>query len=502
VRAIIISITCRMSPSIFCSLRVVTRSLQFARAAAIGVFTAFVVQLCVIQVAASADYVSRHGGGEFKVPKKLRPRVDFWVDIFTKYSRDTLVIHHRDFPQAVFGVVDLSGALAGLSAGEKAKARERLEKREIKAVEEALRHLAVGGAPKNQLEERIASELKFLPGGDKKYMRMLTDDLVRSQSGIRERYGDAIARSSRYLPAMEQIFLEYGLPVELTRLPFIESSFDYSAYSSVGAAGIWQFMRRTGKSFMTINSVVDERRDPISATKAAARYLEAAYRDLGTWPLAITSYNHGVAGVARKVREFGSTNIAEIVESPNTRVFGFASTNFYPEFLAAVEVYENRKQYFPEIKEEPALRFDQVRLAQGISASRVAARIGVRVEELKRYNYSLSEAVWKGRALIPSGFNLKVPAGLGGRALDLGKPVQRERSVAKSSVQKKVSTPTKLVKSTPKTERISYKVRKGDTLSSIAKRYKVTIQAVKSSNGLTRNILHPGQVLVIQRVKK
>lgn len=462
---------------------------------------AVVVQLCVIQVAASADYVSRHGNGEFQIPKKLRPRVDFWINIFTKYSRDTLVIHHRDFPQAVFGVVDLSAALNGLSPGEKAKAREKLEKREISAVEEALRHLAVGGSPRNQLEERIVAELKFLPGGDKKYMRMLTDDLVRSQSGIRERYEEAVARASRYLPAMEQIFLEYGLPVELTRLPFIESSFDYSAYSSVGAAGIWQFMRRTGKSFMTINAVVDERRDPIAATKAAARYLEAAYRDLGTWPLAITSYNHGVAGVARKVKEFGSTNIAEIVESPDTRVFGFASTNFYPEFLAAVEVYENRKQYFPDIKEEPALRFDQVRLAQGISASRAAARVGIRVDELKRYNYALSEAVWKGRALIPSGFNLKVPLGLGGRALELGKSVGHQ-TVKKISETKKVSAPAKLVKPQPKTERISYKVRKGDTLSSIAKRYKVSIQSVKSSNGLTRNILHPGQVLVIQRSRK
>lgn len=491
-------------PKIFTLLSVVRCSVRAATRVLVLVVFGVVIQLSFINVAASADYVSRHGQGEFQVPPKLRPRVNFWIDIFTKHSRDTLVIHHRDFPQAVFGIVDLSSALAGLSSGERAKARERLEKRETKAVEEALRHLAVGGAPRNQLEQRIVGELKFLPGGAKKYMQMLTDDLVRSQSGIKERYGEAIARAGRYLPAMEQIFLEYGLPVELTRLPFIESSFDYSAYSSVGAAGIWQFMRRTGKSYMTINSIVDERRDPIPATKAAARYLETAYRELGTWPLAITSYNHGVAGVARKVREFGSTNIVEILESPRKRVFGFASTNFYPEFLAAIEVYENRKQYFPDIHEEPAIRFDQVRLGQGISASRVSSRLGVRVEELKRYNYALSEAVWKGRALIPSGFNLKVPVGLGGRIMDLGKASAGSRGSQKVAVAKKPAThpaPAKIVKNTPKLERISYKVRKGDTLSAIARRYGVSIQSIKNSNGLTRNILHPGQQLVIQRPK-
>ncbi len=459
-------------------------------------------------VSAQADYVTGRGKSSFETPNKLRPRVNFWIDIFTKYSRDTLVIHHRDFPQAIFGVVDLKPYLTGLSDADRARARDRVEKREVAEVEDAIKHLAVGGSPKNQLERTIVTQLNFLGSGSGKYMQILKEDLIRTQSGIKERYQEAVSRAGRYLPAMEQIFLEYGLPVELTRLPFIESSFDYSAYSSVGAAGIWQFMRRTGKSFMTINSVVDERRDPISATKAAARYLEAAYRDLGTWPLAITSYNHGVAGVARKVRDFGSTNISEILESKRKRVFGFASSNFYPEFLAAVEVYEKRKLYFPEIVDESPLRFDQVRLSQSISAARISGHLGVTVNDLKRFNYSLSESVWKGRTLVPAGFNLKVPAGLGGRALALGArsstslrvatKVDRKPPVAQTS---KVVFKAKTPKTPKKLERLSYKVRKGDTLSSISKRYKVTISALKSSNGLTRNILHPGQLLVIQRSK-
>src|SRR4029453_7063103 len=98
-----------------------------------------------------------------------------------------------------------------------------------------------------------------------------------------------------------RIFRDEGLPVELTRLPLIESCFDVEAYSKVGAAGIWQFMPATGRLYMEVSSSVDERRDPIPPPRAAARYLSRSYERLGNWPLAITSYNHGPNGMARAI---------------------------------------------------------------------------------------------------------------------------------------------------------------------------------------------------------
>src|SRR5438128_176574 len=139
------------------------------------------------------------------------------------------------------------------------------------------------------------------------------DKRLHSQRGLRERFAEGIRISRRYFPEMERIFREAGLPVELIRLPLIESCFNLRAYSKVGAAGIWQFMPRTGRLFMRVDNLVDERRDPISSPRAAAPFLTRVHDMLDTWPLAITAYNHGPEGVARGVDEVGTTDIARIV---------------------------------------------------------------------------------------------------------------------------------------------------------------------------------------------
>jgi membrane-bound lytic murein transglycosylase D len=133
------------------------------------------------------------------------------------------------------------------------------------------------------------------------------------------RFADAIRVSRHYLKAMEVIFRREGVPVELTRLPFIESSFDVQAYSKVGAAGIWQFMPSTGRLYnLRINPAFDERRDPLMASEAAARFLKANYEKLGSWPLAITAYNYGPAGLATAVNTLNTADIATIIPTKAT----------------------------------------------------------------------------------------------------------------------------------------------------------------------------------------
>ena len=286
-------------------------------------------------LSAAPAHHSRHS--EFRVSEGLRARVDFWIDIFARYGKHQMVIHHRHYPQAIFGVLDLRQAAQEMGPVQLDLYRKKQEKALVARIERVLTMLAEGGQPTDPFEQHVQSVMRLIPGGPGKYREAIKEELVRSQTGIREKYAEAIRRASRYMHILERIFVrDYGLPMELTRLPFIESSFDYQAYSSVGAAGIWQFMRATGRKYMTINNVVDERRDVIASTRAAARYLQNAYNALGSWPLAVTSYNHGVVGVARKVRRLGTSNITEIIEHPRERLFGFASSNFYPEFLAAL----------------------------------------------------------------------------------------------------------------------------------------------------------------------
>lgn len=421
----------------------------------------------------------------FVTSSKLRPRVDFWKEVFTVYGKYQAILHHRDFPQAVFDVVDMSAEGESLSPVAFEVFRKRRLKAAVADVESALRRLASGQKPSTPLEQRVAKAMELVPGGTAKYAKVVKDELIRTQTGIKEKYREAIIRSGRYLPLMERIFREeYGLPIELTRLPFIESSFDYKAYSSVGAAGIWQFMRRTGQAYLTINSLIDERRDAMEATRAAARYLQQAYTKLGTWPLAITSYNHGMAGVARRVRQLGTTNIDTIVEHPTERPFGFASVNFYPELLAAIEVYDDWRRYFPNTEREPVLQLAEMKLASPMSIGHITKTLGVSVEELKDLNYAISNQVWSGKARVPRGYTLKVPKRVAYRLprLQAGEPSSPVSAPASSSIYGGTV----------------YKVRRGDTLSRIARNHRVTVNELRQLNSLSSDLLRVGQVLIIR----
>ena len=149
-----------------------------------------------------------------------------------------------------------------------------------------------------------------------------------------DRFREGLIRSGAYVDQIKEIFRSYGLPSDLAYLPHVESSFNPKAYSKFGAAGLWQFMRSTGKRFLEIDYTLDERRDPIRASHAAARLLKENYKALGTWPMAITAYNHGLAGMMRATRSKG--NYEAIFKQYRSRLFKFASRNFYSEFLAAV----------------------------------------------------------------------------------------------------------------------------------------------------------------------
>ena len=128
--------------------------------------------------------------------------------------------------------------------------------------------------------------------------------------------------------------LRHGVPTELAALPHVESSYNPAARSHVGASGIWQFTRSTGRRFMRVDHVLDERNDPFRATEAAAKLLAYNYSIAGNWPMAITAYNHGLAGARRAMRRHGDTAYTDILRRYNGRAFGFASRNFYVAFFS------------------------------------------------------------------------------------------------------------------------------------------------------------------------
>jgi membrane-bound lytic murein transglycosylase D len=238
------------------------------------------------------------------------------------------------------------------------------------------------------------------------------EDRLRTQTGVRERFREGVQNSRRYIKAMEEIFVREGVPVELTRLPLVESSFNLQATSKVGAAGIWQFMPSTGRLYdMKVGSAVDERRDPLIATEAAARFLKSNYERLGAWPLAITAYNHGPGGVANAINTVGSRDIGDIIRSYRGKNFGFASRNFYTEFLAALDVERNHKKHFGAIEMDAPISYDEVSLESPLSLTRVAEFVGADIDEVRALNPALGSTIREGSSPIPQGYQLRVPSG-------------------------------------------------------------------------------------------
>ncbi len=303
---------------------------------------------------------------------------------------------------------------------------------------------------------------------------------VRFQLGQKDRFLQGIERSGRYLAKIKEIFSYYRLPLELTYLPNVESSFNYQAYSKFGAAGIWQFTRSTGALYLRINSAVDERLDPIQSTAAAARLLQYNYNQIQSWPLGITAYNHGLGGMKRAVRELGTTDIATIIERYQGRGFGFASKNFFAEFLAAKEVFSNRSLYFNTIKMEAPLSYSIFTLPDFVYLATLQRKFNFDTELIKKYNPALRSPVLSGQQRIPRGFDLKLPA-------ETGQLVEREYQAELTNrdrfpVQKTIDV---------------VRVKRGDSLLSIAAQFRTTVKTLKEYNSLPSSKIFVGQRLRI-----
>ncbi len=414
---------------------------------------------------------------ELEWPSNFEGRVEFWRHIFTKYGEMQRVFHHRERPEIIYSILDFSEYEANYKGKKLQRLKEKAAEAEIKRIRTALQNLGKGKPASNDFEKRIVKLFtRFHKATPAAYRYAADKKLVRYQRGIKERFREGIVRSGRYLYAIEQIFAKEGLPLGLARLPLVESSFDYKAYSSVGAAGIWQFIRSTGRRYMRVNSAIDERRDPIIASRAAAKYLKNSYKQLKRWPLAVTSYNHGLAGVKRAVAQTGSKDLSDIVLNYKGKRFGFASGNFYASFLAAVEVERNANLYFPGIQREKPWRFDEVQLGKRTSFSELLRLSGTSKDELQRLNLAFRSSILKGRSRIPAGSVVKVPYGRGQRVLAgiaKSKPIQITSTIQRSS------TSNRRVSST------NYRVRRGDTIGGIAQKYNISKQELMDFNKIS-----------------
>src|SRR5262245_6665416 len=440
------------------------------------------------------------GATAFPRPPEIEHQVRFWRSVFTTYSQDQTVIHDTVDLDKVYTVLDFRQyADAGYTALEIERIRRDTTDGEIARVRGLLMRLAQG-TPRSALqpdEQRIYDLFRNDPDPYRFY-NAAEDGRVRAQKGIRERFANGFRTSRRYLPEMERIFRDEGLPVELTRLPLIESCFDVEAYSKVGAAGIWQFMPATGRLYMEVNGSVDERRDPIASTRAAARYLSRSYERLGNWPLAITSYNHGPNGMSRAIGDTGSDDIVTIIRYYGGPGFGFSSRNFYAEFLAALEIEKSSETYFGRLPQEAPPATRTVMLDRSIDIFAAARLARTQNYVLADLNPALMDPVLSGRSPIPAGYGLRLPAeGSKGFESRLAEFVAEDRVVRDARPE----PPTRIDRE-PESRldrpQATHRVKAGQTLSGIAEKYGVSVQSLRLANRLgPRDQVRSGQVLKI-----
>lgn len=293
---------------------------------------------------------------------------------------------------------------------------------------------------------------------------------VMTQSGeYHNRIERGLARAGAYLPMIREKLVAAGLPQDLAYLPLIESAFSTTAYSRAKAHGMWQFISGTGRTYgLAIGSLLDERRDPELATDAAIAYLRDLYAEFGDWHLALAGYNSGAGNVRRAIQRSGSRDFWTLqTHLPRE------TRNYVPAFIASVIVSKQPERFGMAPLAEQEWAYDNVRVGDPLDLQFLAKELDLELADLRELNPAIR------RDLTPAGHDtaIRLPAGYGVRA-------------------------EQLLASTPRSEwapRTFHTVRRGDTLSAIARLHGSTVSDIRQANGLRNTVIHPGQNLLVPR---
>jgi len=283
---------------------------------------------------------------------------------------------------------------------------------------------------------------------------------------IKESIQNSLSRGTRYLPMIRQVFAEEGIPLDLAYLPIVESGFRNEVRSWAKAVGMWQFIRSTGKIYgLQQDSWVDERRDPVKATRAAARYLKHLYELTDDWYLALVGYNAGPGTVNRAVQGTDSRNFWDHARS---RYLWNDTKNYVPQLCAAILVGKHPERFNMEVPQLEPYTYEIIEVRKSISLNTLSIRAGLDPEVLKDLNPELIR-----RTTPPRNYQLKVPIGA---SADIAE----------------------VMAAIPSAERLefkSHKIVKGDSLSNLAARYNTTLEDILDINSMTPSQFRAGRVI-------
>lgn len=372
-----------------------------------------VQRLTILSVIVLAGCSSQ--SAQFPQPKSMKPMVSFWERVYSEWSEDQAIYHDNRYLNVIYEIVDVPNYnRRNFMLAHEDVLRERLtEMVESYTTKRPLTH-----------EQKKWIAMLKKAGGEQAIYE--APERLRYQTGLKNNFRRGLEVSGYYLPEFKKIMKHNQVPTEIAYLPHVESSFHGRAYSHVGAAGMWQFMPATARAYLPMKrNVIDGRMDPFMAAQGAALYLKDAHDRVQEWPLALTGYNHGVGGMARAKAEIGP-DIGKIVWEYEGPRFGFASRNFYAEFLAAKHVAENGSNYFPDLVHKAPRRVDGIILHEPMKVRDLANVVMVSEMTLIELNPAWLKHVRTNKAAIPENIPVWLPKGSAKKVpLEVGRRIDK-----------------------------------------------------------------------------
>ena len=377
--------------------------------------------VCALIVAATTQ--ARADDAFTRVPA-LEPNVAFWKHVYIDWSLNQIALHDDEDLGIVYRVFPVPARGEKNAAG---LGRSDVVHKMQGELEAALRTLAKKNPTSADGLSGVEREVFVNLAGVKRADKYNRAAHIRVQNGLRERFLMGWSNSGLYESYIKGELRENGLPDDLIGIAFVESLFYVGARSKVGAAGIWQFMTYTGKEYMQLNNVVDERWDPVLSTEAACKYLKQAKKELGTWPLAITSYNYGRGGMKGLVENAGTKDFGVILAVSKNKRFGFAARNYYASFLAIHDIITGAS--VKGLGRKSAWTYDVIRAPFPLFSTQLVATGEVDAATFDFLNPALTTEARDGKVPLPHGISLRVPKGHGDKLLaKLAAFPDRERS--------------------------------------------------------------------------
>ena len=373
---------------------------------------------------------------------------------------------------ALVGVMSVGGLVLALSARPMEEVREEVRTMVIEAVSPAE-------------PERLAEGAWDLSNIDHDRVDFWIDRF-RSDPDMREKYEGFVRRSGWYGEMIREKLRERDMPEDLFYLAMIESGFQPHAYSPAAASGLWQFVAETGRRYgLRVDGVVDERNDPEKATDAALEYLQDMYDRFGSWYLAAAGYNTGENRIGRIMRErTGSERGTDADYYEIWDELPSETRDYVPLMIAVARISKDRALYgFEDVEPEPTLEYDVTVTDAGFTLEQVAKVSGADLSDLKLLNPHLK------RARLPENerFELRLP---------VGTAAAFEANWASALILQKKDAAAAQRARPSSFER--YRVRTGDNLSTIARRFGMSVTELRTANGLRGSRIFAGQVLKVE----